>query len=239
VGISQAKMNFCLSIVFLYLLGRAIPLLELMWGRDTLSAVIGRLEWYETKKRQDRRQKMLEAHPRMSIFLCTDDSGGRHGVGTHEPHIDDAGTMTVERDLLGIGRVIKKKDIWNAQLNKQLLVKHGYPLRCIDGGDTDHPAESEIRLTVALCHEDDPDYVARHAACGNHKGALTAIHIMRILCADKGMHQYCHKQFGFVARWVWVDGKKYNTHIVSSFAKRFMGGDGWWCNIPKVIQDQR
>lgn len=53
------------------------------------------------------------------------------------------------------------------------------------------------------------------------------------------MHEFSHKQFGYVFRYVFHDGSKHNTRVVREFAARFMGGDGWWCNIPKMMQDQR
>jgi len=153
-GVSDTKVNVCLGNAFLYLTGRVIPQ-ELMWGKGTISAVKHRLEWYEEKKKKDKIAEMVAKHPRMSVFISSDDSGGRHAISTAYPHIADDGTRTVMRELLTVSHYVKKRDKHHAQVNKETLQKYGYPCENIAGGNTDHPAESEIRQTVQLCHDDD------------------------------------------------------------------------------------
>ena len=109
----------------------------------------------------------------------------------------------------------------------------------VAGGNTDHPAEGEIRALVKLCHENDSDFISRWIGCGNHKTALICKHISEVMCEDKAMHVFSHKQFGYVYRYVFHDGSKNNIRVVKAFANDFMGSDGFWCQIPKMMQDQR
>lgn len=138
----------------MYFTGRVIPE-DLMWGKGTINAVKHRLEWYEERKTSSRIADMVAKYPRMSIFLSSDDSGGRHAISTAYPHIADDGTRTVMREILSVSHYVKKRDKHHAQTNKETLQEYGYPCENIAGGNTDHPAESEIRETVKICHEDD------------------------------------------------------------------------------------
>ena len=153
-GVTDRKLNVCLANAFMYFTGRVIPE-DLMWGKGTINAVKHRLEWYEERKTSSRIADMVAKYPRMSIFLSSDDSGGRHAISTAYPHIADDGTRTVMREILSVGHYVKKRDKHHAQTNKETLQEYGYPCENIAGGNTDHPAESEIRETVKICHEDD------------------------------------------------------------------------------------
>jgi hypothetical protein len=160
VGVSDSKLNLCLAVAHLYLTGRVIPE-DLMWGRGTVAAVVNRLQWYEKKIRKKKLDYMAAKYPRMSVFLSSDDSKGRHAVSTAYPYIDEHGNRTVERELITVSHYVKKKDAIHAKLDKDLIKEVGYPTANIDGGNTDHPAESEIRELVRLCHELDPNFLSR------------------------------------------------------------------------------
>ena len=45
-------------------------------------------------------------------------------------------------------------DTTHVQLGFNMLKERGYPASNIEGGNTDHPTESEIRKLVKLCYED-------------------------------------------------------------------------------------
>ena len=164
---------------------------------------------------------MMIRYPRSSIFVSSDDSDGRHAICTAFPCIDGNGHRYVEREILTVSHYIKKKNTHHARLDKDTLLLHGYPLRSISGGNTDHPAESEIRSLVKLCHRTDPSFVSRWLGCGNHKTALICKYISEVMCEDKAMHIFSHKQFGYVYRYVFHDGKKNNTRVVSVFTHAF------------------
>ena len=160
VGVSDAKLNLCLAVAHLYFTGRIIPK-DLMWGRGTVSAVINRLQWYEKKEREKKIRCMATRHPRMSVFVSSDDSNGRHAVATAYPYIDEQGRRTVERELITVSHYVKKRDAIHAEMDKEVVEDCGYPVSNIEGGNTDHPAESEIRELIRLCHEDDQDFLSR------------------------------------------------------------------------------
>ena len=237
-GVSDTKLNIVLALCFLYLTGCIIPL-ALLWTKGTVSAVINRVQWYEKKKQSDKLREMMQRYPRASIFLSSDDSDGRHAICTAFPYIDGNGNRHVERELLSVSHYVKKRNKHHAATDKEALQCHGYPLENIDGGNTDHPAESEIRELITLCHQHDPGFYARWLGCGNHKTALVCKYISGVMCEDKAMHIFSHKQFGYVYRYVFHDGKKNNIRVVREFATQFMGGEGFWCYIPKMMQDQR
>ena len=237
-GVSDTKLNIVLALCFLYFTGCIIPIM-LLWGKGTVSAVINRVQWYEKQKQSKKLRQMMIRYPRSSIFVSSDDSDGRHAICTAFPCIDGNGHRYVEREILTVSHYIKKKNTHHARLDKDTLLLHGYPLRSISGGNTDHPAESEIRALVELCHPRDPDFISRWLGCGNHKTALICKHISEVMCEDKAMHVFSHKQFGYVYRYVFHDGKKNNIRVVKAFAIDFMGCEGFWCQIPKMMQDQR
>ena len=160
VGVSDVKLNLCLAIAHLYILGRVIPK-DLMWGRGTIGAVVNRLQWYEKDMRGKKIRDMAKRHPRLSVFVSSDDSKGRHAVATAFPYIDEHGHRMVERELITVSHYVKKKDAIHAALNKEEVEKCGYPASKIDGGNTDHPAESEIRELVRLCHTLDENFKSR------------------------------------------------------------------------------
>ena len=159
-GVADNKLNLCLAIAYLYFTGHVIPK-DLMWGKGTIAAVVNRLQWYEKKKRKRKLCDMAKRHPRFSVFVSTDDSKGRHAIATAYPYIDEHGRRTVERELVTVSHYVKKKDAIHAKQDKEDVEKCGYPTTNIDGGNTDHPAESEIRELVRLCHELDPDFRSR------------------------------------------------------------------------------
>ena len=198
-NVSDTKLNACLANAFLYFTRQVIPK-GLMWGSGTLSAVKHRIEWYEERRQGEKIRQMVDKHPRMAVFLSTDDSGGRHAISTAYPHITDDGTRTVLRELLTVSHYVKKQQQHHAALNKETLEKYGYPVENIAGGNTDHPAETEIRLTVELCH-DNTNWISRWLGCGNHKTALICKWISSVMCKDKAMHEFSHKQFGFLYRY--------------------------------------
>lgn len=59
------------------------------------------------------------------------------------------------------------------------------------------------------------------------------------MCKDKAMNEFSHKQFGYLYRYVFCDGKKNNARVVAAHAEEFMGGKGFWSQVPKMMQDQR
>ena len=217
-GVSDTKLNIVLALCFLYFTGCIIPLM-LLWTKGTVSAVINRVQWYEKQKQSVKLREMVARYPRASIFVSSDDSDGRHAICTAFPYIDSNGRRYVERELLSVSHYVKKRNKHHAELDKCTLVQYGYPLGNISGGNTDHPAESEIRTLVALCHQTDPDFLSRWLGCGNHKTALVCKYISEVMCEDKAMHIFSHKQFGYVYRYVFHDGKKNNTRVVGIHAR--------------------
>ena len=236
-GVSDTKLNFFLSMAHLYFTGQVIPK-DVMWGKGTVSAVENRLHWYEAERQSKKVKDMCSRHPRTCIFLFSDDSDGRHALSGACPFINKDGERSLMLDTMSVSHYVKKKDDHHAQLNKCKAEKLGYPVLNIAGGDTDHPAQSEIIKTVILCHGDDI-YICRWIGGGCHKTQLIAVHITRVFCGEKVIRVYCHRQFGFLYRYVFIEGKKNNARVVSKFAEKFMGAKGFWCNVPKMQQDQR
>ena len=235
VGVSDKKINLCLSVVFTGLLGRVIPV-ELLWGRPTLTTVFRRLVWYANTKRTKKINEMARREPRMHFFHQTDDTDRAHGQNTAYPHIDhQTNAWSVEREMLTVSAYTKKTSKYNAKVNYDTLTKRGYPMKNLGGGGGDHPALKELRITVQLAHE-DPHWVALTWACGMHKTQLVCVHATATVCPDTVKNIFSHKQLGYAFRYVSGCGKQNHFHVVSAAANKWMGHTGWWSNIPKMMQ---
>lgn len=235
VGVADNKMNLCLSVCFAGFLGRAIPI-ELLWGRPTMTSVFRRLAWRSEHNRTSKILDMRRREPRMCFFSFTDDTGRAHGHNTAYPYIDThTGAWSVDREMLTVSAYTKKSSEDNAKVNYDTLKKRGYPMSNMGGGGGDHPAEKEIRITVQMAMMCS-SWLALWWACGAHKTALICKHISMIVCPDKVMGVFTHKQLGFAFRYVWVCGKQNYAHVVAATANQWMGCTGWWSNIPKMMQ---
>ena len=214
------------------LTGRVIPL-DLMWGIGTVSAVNNRLHWYETTKRGEKARDMMSRFPRMNIFCQSDDSRGWHGVGATYPYVDPiTGARSIQRVLATMAHLIKKKDAVHAATDKRAIEDAGLPVKRIAGGQTDHPAQSEIEELVRLCQGND--FRAMCLACGMHKTNLLMEYVSKVMCPETELGVFSHKQTAYVLRWI-----ASHTNAWAQYAENFMGCRGWWCNIPKMQQDQR
>ena len=171
VGVSDNKINLCVSVIFTALLGRVIPA-QLLWSRPTMTSVFRRLAWRSEHVRTKTINGMKQREPRMLWFLYTDDTDRAHGQNTAFPYIDpDTGTWSVQREMLTVSAYTKKSAEHNADVNKKTCKERGYPEDNMGGGGGDHPAEKEIRITVQLIR-DVVFWLALWWACGCHKTAL-------------------------------------------------------------------
>lgn len=235
VGVSDNKINLCVSVIFTGLLGRVIPI-ELLWSRPTMTSVFRRLAWRSEHARTNKIMDMSRRHPRMLWFFYSDDTGRAHGQNTAFPYIDPiTEAWSVEREMLTVSAYTKKSAEHNAAVNKTTLTKRGYPGGNMGGGGGDHPAEKEIRITVQLVRT-VVFWLALIWLCGCHKTALICKWISSIVCPDKVMNVFSHKQLGYGFRWVFVCGKQSYAHVVAAAANKWMGATGWWSNIPKMMQ---
>ena len=238
-GVSDTKLNIILSLTYLYFFRRVIPQ-YLLWSKGTVSAVINRLVWYEKKQKQSTMHEMVKRYPRAASFVMSDDCEGRHALEAADPYIDPTtGKRTVSINMLSVSHYVDKKDTAHAQLGYDTMVLNGYPVRNVEGGNTDHPAESEIRKLVSLCHAHDPNFHSRWPGCGLHKSQLLMVWVAKIMCPDKVIRMYCTRQFTFLYRYAFQEGKRNHTRVISAAAEDFMGCKGFWCNVPKIQQDQR
>jgi hypothetical protein len=238
-GVSDTKLNIVLSLAHLYFFREVIPQ-DLLWTKGTVSAVINRLVWYEKKQKKSKMQEMVRRFPRAASFAMSDDCDGRHALETADPYIDaETKERTVTINMISVSHYVDKKDTAHAQLDFDTLVADGYPVQNVEGGNTDHPAESEIRKLIALCHANDPDFISRWPGCGLHKNNLLMVWVAKIMCPDKVIRMYCTRQFTFLYRYAFQEGKRNHTKVISAAAEDFMGCKGFWSNVPKIQQDQR
>lgn len=191
VGVSDNKINLCVSTIFTGLLGRVIPI-ELLWSRPTMTSVFRRLAWRSEHVRTKTIDDMKRREPRMLWFLFTDDTGRAHGQNTAFPYTDPhTGSWSVEREMLTVSAYTKKSSAHNAEVNKSTLYKRRYPKDNMGGGGGDHPAEKEIRITVQLVRA-VLFWLALWWACGNHKTAL----ICRCMYACVYVHTFMNLCMG-------------------------------------------
>ena len=150
-------------------------------------------------------------------------------------------------------------------MGKEVLINVGVPVHRVRGGDTDHPAESEIRELVRICNP-ERSIIALHLGCDCHKTNLLMVWMSKILCPGTERGVFSHKQTAFVFRYVTTHMIACmsihlmhhitftNIHVVhvfafryaathmlafSEFVEEFMGCKGWWCNVSKMQQEQR
>ena len=140
---------------------------------------------------------------------------------------------SIDRSITTMAYYVKKKDEHHAVVNKTVLKDAGFPVHRVGGGNTDHPAQSEIRKLVRLCKQHG-EWILLWLGCGNHKTNLLMVHFSKILCRNTERGVFCHKQTAFLLRYI-----AEHTPAFAAYAEDFTGCKGWWCNIAKMQQDQR
>lgn len=181
----------------------------------------------------------FERNPWARYYLYTDDTGNKHATYVAFP--SDNG---IKRLLLSVSAPLGGTDVAHSILNIEHLIQADFPLSRLNGGCTDHKAESEIHKTfekaMADAGIDIPAHVHLWYGDWFHKISLVSDYVSKRICPDKGIGECSHKQLAYLLRSLWLRGTKFNDkRITSAYSAFVMGHKGWWCNLPPMMQDQR
>ena len=235
---SDINLNLVVAYVCVYLLGVPPPI-NALFHVTAVTPKWRRIQMAETRLAAAEFNEYFTKNPHAKFYIYTDDTGNKHATFVAYPTADG-----IKRLLLSVSAPLGGTDEAHAILNLEHLLEAGFPLARFNGGCTDHKAKSEIRKTFVKVMQKAGIVVDEHIHMwyGDwfHKISLVSEYVSKTICPDKGIGECGHKQVAYLLRSLWLRGTKFDDkRITSQYASFVMGGDGWWCNLPPMMQDQR